>query len=308
MSSEFTFRYPKYLAAKKSIDDKALNRHVFETLKRNSPEQSKEKPLKIIEIGAGIGTMIERLIEWDFLRYAHYTAIDINEENVLALPQRLANFADEPGLTFETTGENSNELVLRNQKSKIKITPVCSDFREFLDDASHQHHWDLVIAHAVLDILPLNESLEHILAGLQQRGLFWFTLNYNGVTRFEPTIDPDLDRSVEQLYNRSMDRRKIQTGGSQTGQKLFSAIPTSGGEILAAGSSDWVLSTSDSEFIADEQYFLRCILQMVYESVSGTKELSSAKLDDWRQQRLHQIQEGSLTYIAHQLDFCGNKR
>lgn len=308
MSSGFSFRYPKYLAAKKSIDDKALNRHVFETLKQHAPEQCKEKPLNIIEIGAGIGTMVERLIEWDFLRYAHYTAIDINEENVRALSQRIANFADESELAFETSGEIPNKLVLSNQRSTIEITAVCSDFREFLEEASHQHHWDLVIAHAVLDILPLTESLEHILAGLGKHGLFWLTLNYNGVTRFEPTIDPEMDRSVEQLYNLSMDQRKIQTGGSQTGQKLFSAIPQSGGEILAAGSSDWVLSAPDAEFVAEEQYFLRCILQMVHESVSGTKKFSAAKLDDWHQQRLHQIQEGSLTYIAHQLDFCGMKR
>ncbi len=58
------YSFIRYLAAKKSVDDRALNRHVWETLKSSLAAQVAETPVRILEIGAGIGTMVERLLDW----------------------------------------------------------------------------------------------------------------------------------------------------------------------------------------------------------------------------------------------------
>jgi hypothetical protein len=61
------YSFIRYLEAKKSVDDRAINRHVWQVLSGSLPQTSPEKPLRIVEMGAGIGTMIERMIEWELL-------------------------------------------------------------------------------------------------------------------------------------------------------------------------------------------------------------------------------------------------
>ena len=68
--------FTSYLEAKKRIDDRSLNKRVLETLRISLPRRR----MRVVEVGAGIGTMISRLIEWDVLKEAEYTACDANEE------------------------------------------------------------------------------------------------------------------------------------------------------------------------------------------------------------------------------------
>ena len=65
------YSFPRYLAAKKTVDDRALNAHVWQALRQQMPTSP-----AILEVGAGIGTMVERLAEQQFISSATYTAID----------------------------------------------------------------------------------------------------------------------------------------------------------------------------------------------------------------------------------------
>ena len=56
-----TYSFARYLTAKKSVDDRALNRHVWQSLVAALPRATPEQPLQILEVGAGLGTMVERL-------------------------------------------------------------------------------------------------------------------------------------------------------------------------------------------------------------------------------------------------------
>src|SRR4051794_41503096 len=51
--------YTRYLIAKKSVDDRALNRRVLANLCRVMPAGA----LRVLEIGAGLGTMVALLLE-----------------------------------------------------------------------------------------------------------------------------------------------------------------------------------------------------------------------------------------------------
>jgi 16S rRNA A1518/A1519 N6-dimethyltransferase RsmA/KsgA/DIM1 with predicted DNA glycosylase/AP lyase activity len=81
--------FTRYLAAKKGVDDRALNRNVWDTFCQSLPHATQEMPLRVLEVGAGIGTMIERLIEHGTLTHAIYTAIDADANNNAELNRRV---------------------------------------------------------------------------------------------------------------------------------------------------------------------------------------------------------------------------
>ena len=72
------YSFPHYLLSKQSVDDRALNKDVLNALRANLPEQ----PIRIIEVGAGIGTMLRRLIQWDVIHKAEYVLVDEIAENI----------------------------------------------------------------------------------------------------------------------------------------------------------------------------------------------------------------------------------
>src|SRR5258708_34027685 len=55
-----TSGYARYLAAKTTVDDRALNRQVLAELCRLMPAGA----LRVLEVGAGLGTMVARLLDW----------------------------------------------------------------------------------------------------------------------------------------------------------------------------------------------------------------------------------------------------
>src|SRR5260221_6380283 len=85
----------RYLAAKKSVDDRALNWQVWQRLVAALPRATSEQPLRILEVGAGIGSMVERLLAGDVLTHATYTAIDKASALLTEAHRRLHQWADE---------------------------------------------------------------------------------------------------------------------------------------------------------------------------------------------------------------------
>ena len=60
MSIPITYSLSRYLAAKKSVDDRALNWQVLAAPGSGSATSDPQQPLRILEVGAGIGSMVER--------------------------------------------------------------------------------------------------------------------------------------------------------------------------------------------------------------------------------------------------------
>src|SRR5208283_1325313 len=73
--------FSRYLAAKAGLDDRSLNRQVREALAGHFQEQGKPSPFRVLEVGCGIGTMLERLLDWRlldlYLGDFAYTGIDL---------------------------------------------------------------------------------------------------------------------------------------------------------------------------------------------------------------------------------------
>jgi hypothetical protein len=286
------YSFPHYLLSKQSVDDRALNKDVLESLKANLSHG----PIRIIEVGAGIGTMLRRLIRWDIIRKAEYVLVDEMAENIEFASAWIPQWAEEAGLGVERHGQNQVRVL--DETHDIRIRLERADIFDFI--LKNQAPADLLIAHTFLDLLPMPESLPKLLS--LTKGLAWLTINFDGVTTFEPTIDASLDTTIERLYHISMDARR--TGGdSRTGRHLFGWLRDAGVEILAAGSSDWVVFPQEGRYVHDEAYFLHFILHFFEETLTGHPELGAVTFADWLTKRRAQIEFGELVYIAHQMDF-----
>jgi SAM-dependent methyltransferase len=302
------FSYTRYLAAKKSVDDRALNRQVLETLAQTLRPRQESGPLKLLEVGCGIGTMIERLWDWGILTNADYTAVDLLPENIAEAKTRLPAFARGRGAQVAETAEG--QLLLTNPHRSFKVTLESIDVFDFANREAGRSAWDVLLAHAFLDLVNLESAVPHLFGLLKPGGWFYFTLNFDGATLFLPTLDQDLDALIEKLYHGTMDNRLIDgkpSGSSQTGRLLLNLLPGFGGRILAAGSSAWVVFPDSGGYLGDEAYFLHHLVDTVYGAVRGQPLLPEEVLQQWTSRRHKQIEGGELSYIAHQLDFFGIK-
>lgn len=285
------YSFPYYLLSKQSVDDRALNKDVLKTLKASLPQQ----PIRIIEVGAGIGTMVRRLVRWDMIRQCEYVMVDEMMENVEFASEWIPQWAEEEGLFVERSGGSQVRVFDKAHDVHIRIEQA--DVFDFIH--RNKEPADLLIAHAFLDLLPMPESLPKLMS--LTKSLAWLTINFDGVTSFEPIIDSELDAKIERLYHESMDKRA--TGGdSKSGRHLFEHLRNAGVEILEAGSSDWVVFAKNGKYLEEEAYFLNFILHFFEETLEGHAELSVDGLSNWLNERRVQVERGEMVYIAHQVD------
>lgn len=289
--------FARYLLSKQTVDDRALNKDVLNALRLNLSPQ----PVTIIEVGGGIGTMLKRLVKWNILCNGNYTLVDEMEANIAYAREWIPEWAAEAGFNVERYG--LNDLTICDETRDIHIRLECADVFDFIQ--RNQAPADLLVAHAFLDLLPLPASLGKLF--LLTKGLAWLTLNFDGLTTLEPTIDILLDEKIERLYHQSMDLRP--TGGdSRTGRKLFEYLREGNADILAAGASDWVVHSTRGEYPAEEKFFLHFILSFFESALKGNAELDTTEFENWLAKRRLQIEHRELVYIAHQMDFLVCKK
>ncbi|MBW7882223.1 MAG: class I SAM-dependent methyltransferase [Caldilineaceae bacterium] len=284
------YSFTRYLSAKRSVDDRALNRHVYAALQSHVTAQlaALDRPLAVLEIGAGIGTMVDRLLAWNLFGDqrdgVHYTALDAEADNISTAQARLAS-----------------------RPEWLSLRLVTEDALAFAQ-RPEQQQYDLLIAHAVLDLLDMDRALPLLRRLLRPDGSFYFTINFDGATILQPAIDPSFDTLIAAAYHDTMDTRIVDglpSGDSCTGRHLFSTLPAHGFRIAAAGSSDWVVHAIDGEYPEDERYFLHFIVQTMAGALRDHPHIDARAFADWIKQRHEQVSRGELIYIAHQLDFFG---
>ena len=300
------YSFTRYLAAKKGIDDRALNKDVWRALASTLPAGLPETPLRVLEIGAGIGTMLERLLEWGLFDAAEYTALDIQPENLAVIPGRLSRWAELHGGSLSNRPDG--RLAIACSGRQVLLETAMADLFDFIDRAKEKRSWDLLIAHAFLDLVDLPTVLPLLFQLARPGGWFYFTINFDGVTQFEPQIDPELDDLVQRLYHRTMDERQVggrASGDSRAGRHLFANLQDAGWQVLAAGASDWVVYPGPGGYPADEAYFLHFIIHTIDLALQACPEIAPELLRRWVSARQAQIERAELVFITHQLDFTG---
>jgi SAM-dependent methyltransferase len=287
----------RYLAAKTTVDDRALNRTVWSAFA--GALAAVERP-RVLEVGAGIGTMAERAWAWGLLPDgAAYHAVDARPANVAAARRRFAGRAEPV---------SGGGFRLSDGERQAAVTFEAADLYDMAARPGERGVWDAVIAHALLDLLNLPATLDVLFGLLRPGGAFLFTLVFDGVTAFLPAVDPALDAQIEAAYHRTMDERTAHgelTGGSHAGRRLLTALVASDARLLAAGSSDWVVYPGPAGYPADEAFFLDYITRTVYDALRGGAGVAPARLDAWAAARREQIARAELIYVTHQLDVAG---
>jgi SAM-dependent methyltransferase len=289
--------YARYLAAKTTVDDRALNRHVLAELRRLMPAGAP----RVLEVGAGLGTMVARLMDWGAVGAGEYILLDADRHLLDCSGQWLRDWAAARGLRSDLLPDGV-------QVGDLRVRLVHAELGGYLE-AGHGALADVLIANAVLDLVDVPAVLPGLLRLLVPGGVYWFTINYDGESIFMPGHPHD--GKVMQAYHRDMDERiryGRPAGDSRTGRRLFHNLRAAGAPALAAGSSDWVVSAGpDGNYPGDEAYFLGSILSTIRSALRSRQAwVEPGDLADWLAVRGRQLAAGELVYLAHQLDFVGH--
>ena len=296
--------YIRYLIAKQSIDDRSLNGHVRLHLARclPLPRTTSNRPLKVVEIGAGIGTMINRAIKWRLAHKVHYTAIEKESDFVQVLRQR---FSDPDGPTgCRTERIDADKVRIQGPFGVWTVTARCADIYDMTTQPVSEAA-DLLVAHAVMDLLDVERVLPALCDLVRPGGLLYLSLNYNGNTRFLPEQPGPFEAHAMRRYDVSMDQRRIDgrpSGHSRTGRRLLAALAPLGLSLVAAGSSDWLVHPIDGRYPDDDQFFLEVIVGTIFKTLKNDTAVDQHALKQWWHIRRDQIRSAELIYMAHNLD------
>ena len=271
----------RYLEAKRTVDDRALNGRV---LARLSVELEARDAPSLVDVGAGIGIGLERYLELGLPAPRDYTAVDES-----------ASFL---------------EIAEHRLRDRVHGRFITSTLEDFASNPSERGRFDLVLAHAFLDIVELGPSLQALIGLARPGGLLYFPITFDGETIFEPAHSSD-DEVLEQYHEtigrggrggRGGSGASGGSGGSKTGRRLFHALASHPVDVLEIGSSDWIIHATEGRYPAEEAFFLGHILEMIEGAVGG--EVAT----DWASARRRELEKGRLLYIAHQVDYLVRKR
>jgi hypothetical protein len=290
--------FQRYLRAKRTVDDRALDRRLLARVSDALEDRAgSDGRLSVLEVGAGIGTMITRFIERDILPAAdiQYTAVDVQQSNLDTLPGYLRTWADGRPETVES---GAGTVTLSGSERTVTVVPAVADAAEYIrQDAGG---YDLLVGAALLDIID-GVALPSLLAALDAGGAYYFPLTFDGATRFRPT-HPE-DGPIESAYHEHMDTKP--GGNSQAGDAALACLQRTAGVTVDAAGSDWVVTADNGDYPADEAYFLSYILGTVERAVSEVRGGTDDALTAWLGARRDQHSAGELVYTTHQLDLFG---
>jgi SAM-dependent methyltransferase len=255
---------------------------------------------RVLEVGAGLGTMVARLTDWGVVGTGEYILLDADRSLLDDSRRWLRDWAAARGLRSDLLPDGL-------QVGDLRVRLEHAELGGYLE-AAHGGLADVLIANAVLDLVDVPAILPGLLRLLVPGGVYWFTINYDGESIFEPGHPHD--DQVMRAYHRDMDERVRYgrpAGDSRTGRRLFRYLRDAGAPALAAGSSDWVVSPGpDGNYPGDEAHFLRSILSTIQNALRSRPDwVEPADLASWLAVRGRQLAAGELVYIAHQLDFVG---
>jgi SAM-dependent methyltransferase len=287
--------FAEYLKAKFALDERSLNAEV----RRAYLEALHTLPhIECLDVGAGTGATLRRLLNSGLTAPLSLTALD-RDPGLLDIARRdaegwLCALGLEPRME-EGAIQTHGELL-----TAIRFA-----------DGELKHYrpnqlYNVITAHAFLDLAPLREALRLFAAWLHPGGYLYASINYNGETRLRPMYDDAVfEAGLLGYYNHTMERRRVDghtTGGAYCGRRLHDLLPEYGFEIHAHGRSDWNISPVQGEYRDCDAVCLEALLEMIREEGERSGLLSQHKLESWHEDRMRLLQQGLLELHIHHLD------
>jgi protein-L-isoaspartate O-methyltransferase len=284
-----------YLQAKFALDERSLNREVraaFLDALRSLPQ------IECLDVGAGTCATMRRLLNSGLTTPLSLTALDRDPVLLDIARQEAAGWLRALGLEPRT-----EEGAIRTQGERITaIRFAAGELKDFRPDRPY----NVITAHAFLDIVPLPGALRMFTAWLQPGGYLYASINYDGDTTFvEMYDDADFEARLLDHYNHSMERRRVDgqvTGGAYCGRRLYGLLPEYGFEIIAHGSSDWNIAPWEGEYRDGDALCLKALLEMIRGEGQSSGLFRPGELGRWHEDRMRLLQQRRLQLNVHHSD------
>jgi SAM-dependent methyltransferase len=305
-----SFDFPSYLEAKFAIDSASLNASVYARF-RNHLRNIVDS--RVLDLGTGTGAMLRRILELELPGQVQLVGLDQEQQNLAAGVDRLEQALRDRGYRIGDKRQIGEVRSIWGKKggNEIRIEFLRGDL---LDTATtgKLEPFDCITAHSFMDLMPLQRAVAVIRGLLKAGGVFYPTLNYDGLTVLLPEYeDEGFEGRLLRIYNRSMEHRRNRgrkTGGALSGRRLYRRLLEGGFAILGVGSSDWNVFPSGAANNEEQKLFLTAILSMIekearrHNAAGAGTNVDAKLLARWHADRLEAVQNNSLSLIVHQLD------
>ncbi len=290
--------FSDYLDAKFELDERSFNADVRGALILRLGAKAS---LNCLDVGMGTGAGLPRLLN-DCTASLTITGLDIRAELVESARQNFAQCLHE--LNFHPRQRQAYKIDGRRGERVVTADFLCTSLQAF--DPPLPIAYDLITAHAFMDLVPLAPAIDCFARWLAPGGLFYATLNYDGGTTLFPAYaDGRFESELLAVYDASMDSRRVDgaaTGGSRCGLRMHTALQAAGFDIIAYGSSDWNLTPLHGAYRNRDAVCLRALLDLLGGEGERSAGIDARALAAWRDSRLRQLEANSLGLIIHQVD------
>ena len=286
-----------YLQAKFALDERSLNREVRAAFVDALRSLSQ---IDCLDVGSGTCATLRRLLNHGLTTPLSLTALDRDAGLLEVARQNAAAWLHDLRLEPRTDGAGA----LRTDGERLTTIHFAAGE---LKDHLPQRSYNVITAHAFLDITPLPQALRSFAAWLQPGGYFYASGNYDGDTLLLPVYgDADFEARLLCYYNHSMEQRLVDgqtTGGAYCGRRLHALLPNYGFNLRAYGSSDWSITPLRDAYRDGDAICLTALLEMIRAQGQTCGLFEQDQLDRWCDDRLRLLRQRRLGLIIHQLDF-----
>lgn len=301
----FGARRVPYLAAKAFVDERALDREVrraaADALRQRARDRGAARTLRALEVGAGAGDGFPRWMELaaPFER-VEFTASDPSPALLRAHRRAVASWAEE--VCRRATEADGGEIRIEGRGRRVLVRFVEAAAPAGLERLPADG-FDLLGAQSVWDLTPPGTALRVARRLLRVGGVFYSTLTFCGVTRFDPPHAAD--RRILAEYHRSIEKRG---GDPGAGARLAAEAERAGSgfEVLASGRSDWRVTPVGNGYAPEELRFVDAVLGFIEQEVGSRPDLPEA--EEWLAARRAALAAGTLGFRAENRDLVAVRR
>lgn len=291
------FDYAAYLEAKRYVDDAALNPTCFETFTTGAKGAQ-----RWLELGAGIGTMLARLLDRGAVHSGRYTMVDGDAGFIRRASAWLRHTLEAANYVVADAngpGGLGLRVVDRARGVDLEVELVEAEALGFL--RSHDAAYDSVVAHTFVDLVDTGALLDRLVPVMTPSAPALFSGVYAASSRFDPPHDDDAD--LWTAYHRSMEPR----GGPDHAEELRRELDAQRWSH-AEGRGDWKVGGSAAGRALDgnEAVFMASILDTIEREPAVIRALGRARLARWLGARREQLRGGTLAFHAAQVDFVAH--